>query len=267
MNSKHTIKHILCTIGLVLVGSTLACGQVVTTVFTNPVATTPPTITATILPQSVVVQESPTLPASPAQSPVINLEMPTSASPTSFPVSTDPSAPPLQDALPETSVDLSKQYPIPIFAAPSDWLTYTNPNPVFEIRYPPDAHLSVKPDGSNRVLVSIPFESGTQLIGKSVEILASAAPAGCFSNISWQGVIQINGVDYEYDEGRFWDQNTSGQSVFHSVYHAEHNEYCYTVQLFMALQAYSDATPLPAPNSSDMDPEILLKILSTLRVP
>jgi hypothetical protein len=35
----------------------------------------------------------------------------------------------------------------------------------------------------------------------------------------------------------------------------------------MALQAYSDATPLPAPNSSDMDPEILLKILSTLRVP
>jgi len=157
--------------------------------------------------------------------------MPTDAA-TSTPAPFSQSSTPLS----ATSTVVPHEVYFPAFLIPSDWLTYSSTNPPFEFRYPPDAHLSVKPDGSNRVLISVPYESGTQMIGKSVEFLASTAPAGCADSATWQGVVQINGVEYKYMEG--WDHNTNGQSLFHNRYATSRKGYCYSVFLNMALQAY-----------------------------
>jgi hypothetical protein len=118
MTSKHNLKYILFAAGLMMVVSSLACGQVVTTVFMPPVTTIPPTVTATIPPQPVLATATSTLP-------VVNPGIPTFAFLTSLPIPINTSAQESPSIIVQASPDSS-----------TGWRTYRNERYSFTFEYP-----------------------------------------------------------------------------------------------------------------------------------
>jgi len=158
------------------------------------------------------------------------------------------------------------RFPLPSFSAPEGWGTFTNSTPVFRFRYPPDALINSE---SGILNVNVPFGPGTQMIEKSVRIESHIAPTeGCYALVPWQGVLQLNGTEFHYVEGNFWEHATGGLSFFQNMYTTIWNGYCVTVSLRIGVRDASGATgttPLPPPSSVDTNPEILFDILSTFQ--
>jgi hypothetical protein len=173
------------------------------------------------------------------------------------------------------STVLPQQYPIPSFTAPEDWLIYTNLNAAYEIHYPPSAKLNMqeldKQRQATRLTISLPVQPDTQMIEKHIIIDTHSSPGGCYT--FGNGVTPINGVEFTYLEGKFWDtisdHTSDPRDIFQSQYNTiiPHNGFCYRILLEVTKQhdpKAAGATSLPTPSQSDTDVEILLNILSTL---
>jgi len=158
------------------------------------------------------------------------------------------------------------QYLIPSFSVPDDWSMFSNPNPPFTFRYPPDALIDNKVE---QLTINLPFSSGTQMIEKSVRIERRIAPPeGCYAISRWDGLLRINGTEYHYVEGHFWEHSAGGYSFFLNLYTTTQNGFCVNVSLRIGMQDASGATfttPLPTPSANDTNPDILFDILSTVQ--
>jgi DNA-binding CsgD family transcriptional regulator len=170
------------------------------------------------------------------------------------------------------STAMPQKYSFPMFTAPATWLLYTNPYPAYEIYYPPDVNLIAQELDSHshqqRLTINLPVQSGTQMIDKYVIVDDyPALKGGCFA--FGVGITRINDIDFVYQEGEFWsqisDHGADTRDVFQSKYTTStpQNGFCYNIVLVMS--KYNDLS-LPIPSSSDTSLEILLDIISTLKI-
>lgn len=178
--------------------------------------------------------------------------------------------------LPLITTPLPQQYFIPMFSPPTDWHSYTNANPAYEIYYPSNAQLTIQeldPQIQSQLLtINLPVELGTQMLDKYISIQTrSGLSEGCYAN--GNGVMQINGIDFAYQEGVFWNTTSDDvnnlRDVFQSHYSTinPYNGFCYYIVLQITKlhdSSTNGATPLPTVSRADASIEILLNILSTL---
>lgn len=155
----------------------------------------------------------------------------------------------------------------PMFTAPASWTAHTQPYVGYQFQFPAEAQLD---QYSERVVISLPFLDGTQMIEKSIWI--ETRPANqeeCFALIPWDGVTIVNGLEMYFSGGTHWENAMGGLSYVPGEYAAYRNGICYRLSLKMGLRndaAATGAVPLPTPNRADMDFGILLNIISTFRV-
>jgi hypothetical protein len=151
----------------------------------------------------------------------------------------------------------------PAFAAPKNWLTYSNPNPAYQIQYPPNAILDQQ---AEKLTVNIPIQPGTQMTEKSITIETRMDTIDhCYAFSPWEGQTLHNGLEVRFYGGKYWETGSDGSKFVTGNYAAYHNGFCYTIRLRM-IAAVDSASTLPAPSSEDMDVETLIDIISTLQV-
>lgn len=149
----------------------------------------------------------------------------------------------------------------PMFTAPADWRIYSNANPPYEIQYPPNATLEAN---SERLTIRVPVQSSTQITEKSITIETHMDTIdGCYAFSPWEGKTVLNGLDLKYYGGKYWETGSDGGRFLMGNYAIYKDGFCYTIQLKMISPA--DSTSMPAPSRADMDSEVLLNIISTLR--
>lgn len=155
----------------------------------------------------------------------------------------------------------------PMFTAPDWWMTLSQSNVGYEIRYPPEARVD---QHSERLVISLPFTDGTQMIEKAVWIETHPATQGeCFSLIRWDGITIVNGVEMYYRGGNHWENAMGGLSFVPGEYAVARNGLCYRLSMKMTIRnnaGASGGTPVPTPGRADMDFEVLLNIISTFRL-
>jgi hypothetical protein len=96
-----------------------------------------------------------------------------------------------------------------------------------------------------------------------------SSEADCTGQGSWTGTARINGVDYKYQTGRFWDSTADGRSYFLSQFSTFHGGFCLHLSIVMDLQdnsAGTGGTPMPYPASPEQELDGLLHIVSTLQL-
>jgi hypothetical protein len=155
----------------------------------------------------------------------------------------------------------------PMFTPPADWPIYTDTQAGFELRYPPVATPLVEQGVLN---LKFPFAPGTQMEVKSITVDARpVVEETCYGGIDWQGVTLLNGIDFKYNQGELWEHAMGGLSFYRSDFAAYIDDMCYRVALRMGVRVASGATgnaPLPTPDRTDLDIDVLLDTLSTLQI-
>ena len=167
-----------------------------------------------------------------------------------------------------TTPPLAQSNYFPMFTAPSSWLTYSQPYVGYQIQYPPEATLDQK---SERLIISLPFTPGTQMIEKAIWIeTRQTSFEECFALIPWDGLTIVNDYKMYFYGGNHWENAMGGLSYFPGEYAAYNNGICYRLTLRMGIRndaAVTGAVPLPTPSRADLDFSVLLNIISTLRIP
>lgn len=155
----------------------------------------------------------------------------------------------------------------PIFTPPGDWLTFSNPNPPYEIHYPSNAVLEYYVEG---LTIRLPIQPGTQMIEKTITIETHVDTVdGCYGSAPWEGTTLLNDLELKIRGGRQWESAAGGQNFRLAYYATYHKSFCFTIQTRMETRddsTFNGNAPLPTPGPEDMDADILLQILSTLRV-
>jgi hypothetical protein len=85
----------------------------------------------------------------------------------------------------------------------------------------------------------------------------------CYAFSPWEGKTLLNGLDLKYYGGKYWETGSDGGRFLLGNYASYKNGVCYTIQLRMT--ALADSAAAPTPSREDMDSEVLLNIISTLR--
>jgi hypothetical protein len=149
----------------------------------------------------------------------------------------------------------------PMFTAPGDWPTYSNPNPPYQIQYPPNATLESFPE---KLTINLPMQPGSQMTEKSITIETHMDTIdACYVFSPWEGKTLLNGLDLKYYGGKYWETGSDGGRFLLGNYASYKNGVCYTIQLRMT--ALADSAAAPTLSREDMDSEVLLNIISTLR--
>jgi len=145
----------------------------------------------------------------------------------------------------------------PRFTAPADWLTYSNANPPYQIKYPPTAKLEAYPERLNiNLLLSQP---GDQMTNKSIIIETHIDTIDhCYAYSAWDGKTVLNGFDLNYYGGKGFETAPDGTEFLIGYYAAYRDGFCFTIESRMTMSSNSDL------GGENMDPEPLLNIISTL---
>jgi len=169
-----------------------------------------------------------------------------------------------QSNLPAGSIPLEWTLPsllnpgyFPRFTAPADWLTYSNANPLYQIKYPPTAKLEIYPERLTiNLLLSQP---GDQMTNKSITIETHIDTIdNCYAYSAWDGRTVLNGFDLNYYGGKGFETAPDGTEFLIGYYAAYRDGFCFTIESRMTMSSSSDL------RGENMDPETLLNIISTL---
>jgi len=168
-----------------------------------------------------------------------------------------------QTNLPAGSIPLGWTLPtllnpsyFPRFTAPPDWLIYSNANPPYQIKYPPDAKIDSYPE---RLIIDLLNQPNDQMANKSITIETHADTMdNCYTFSAWDGKTVLNGFDLNYYGGKRFETGSDGTEFLIGYYAAYRNGFCYTIQSRMTMSSSSDL------RGENMDPETLLNIISTL---
>ncbi|MFZ6030113.1 MAG: META domain-containing protein [Chloroflexota bacterium] len=147
------------------------------------------------------------------------------------------------------------------------WQTCHSPQYTFEVQYPPQGTLTAH--AATLARIDLPFEQGTNLAEKYLEILVSETPITCTSPLAEgyaQGVpvepVEVNGLTFAKQSG----QEVAAGNIYHwEAYSISWNQVC--VSLNFVLHAYQPAlkpTPPPAYDYA-AETEIFEKIVATFR--
>ena len=165
--------------------------------------------------------------------------------------------------LPAGSIPLGWTLPVllnpsyfPRFTAPADWLTYSNTNPPYQIKYPPSANLDSYPE---RLVIDLLHQPNDQMTKKSITIETRIDTIdNCYAYSTWDGKTVLNEFDLNYYGGKRFEMAPDGTEFLIGYYAAYHNGFCFTIESRMATSSSSDV------RDENMDPETLLIIISTL---
>lgn len=174
-----------------------------------------------------------------------------------------------QSTLPFGSIPLAWIHPaylivnyFPMFSMPLDWLTYTNSNPVYQFQYPPNAIIETSPE---KLTIRLPITPGSQMTEKFITIETRADSIDtCYAVSPLDGKTMLNGSELKFYGGKYWETGSDGGRFLLGNYMAFKNGVCYIIRSRMT--ALDASAPAPAPTREDMDVEILLNIISTLRL-
>jgi len=144
----------------------------------------------------------------------------------------------------------------PRFIAPADWLTYSNANPPYQIKYPPSAKLEAYPE---KLTINFLSQSSDNLTEKSITIETRVDTIDhCYDFSAWDGKTVLNGFDLNYYGGNRFETGSDGTEFLIGNYAVYRNGFCYTIQSRMTMSSSSDL------RGENMDPETLLNVISTL---
>ncbi len=144
----------------------------------------------------------------------------------------------------------------PRFVAPAEWPTHSNANPPYQIRYPPSAKLDATPE---RLTIDLLGQHGEPPAEKSITIEARVGTIeDCYAFSLWDGKTMLNGFDLKYNGGKNWETGSDGTRFLLGNYAIYRDGFCTTIQSRMT------APGGLFPPGENMDPEILLNIISTL---
>jgi hypothetical protein len=170
--------------------------------------------------------------------------------------------------LPSGSIPLAWIHPaylninyFPMFTPPSDWLTYIHPEFGYSIQYPPNAILE---ETANTLIIRMPIQPNTQMMEKSITLATQPDTIdNCYAFSPWEGKTLLNGVDLKFYGGKYWETGFDGGRFLLGNYALYSGGYCYTIRLKMT--ALSESSSMPVPAREDMDVEVLLQMISTLK--
>ncbi len=143
----------------------------------------------------------------------------------SYVLGTKNSQPPVQKIVAPTP--LPTEAPAKAGDPTANWKTYKDIDHGFEIKYPEKTSIGGNPNGSpNDILMTLPFQSGTNLMDKSllIHIISNVNPAECSNPASDSSgikktpeIININGIEVKKETGGDVGAGNQYKSIDYSI--------------------------------------------------
>lgn len=190
----------------------------------------------------------------------------TSAPPTVTPFPSPTASPtPTMTASPTIPPATASETPSP--ASPTEqWNTYRNYNFGFELRYPPASRLTVNLPDTARL--DLPFESGTNLVEKYLEINAQAYLGRCLSPLMESLppealTLETLVVDPLTFTVASFSEGAAGSRYDWSAYAVYNEDTCVTLDFVLHSSNPENFPTPPPPFDAELEQRIFLQIVQT----